>query len=95
MPKRLLPFAAIFLLATVAAVRLAGVTRSPDIPFQIQMIDPGASETAAVADINQDGYLDIISGEYWYGGPSFQKKHKFRDINFTAELLRQFQRSPD
>lgn len=90
MRKRWLPVAAIFLLATVAAVRLAGVTRSPDIRFQIQMIDPGASETAAVADINKDGYLDIISGEYWYGGPSFQKKHKFRDINFTADYSDNF-----
>ena len=29
-------------------------------------IDAGASETAAVADVNRDGRLDIISGEHWY-----------------------------
>ena len=40
--------------------------RPPDIPFRIQMLDGGASETAAVADINKDGRLDIVSGEHWY-----------------------------
>lgn len=44
--------------------------RPPDIPFRIHAIDLGASETAAVADINRDGRLDIVSGEYWYEGPA-------------------------
>ena len=39
-------------------------SRPPDVPFKIQPIDPGASETAAVADVNRDGRLDIISGEH-------------------------------
>ncbi len=43
--------------------------RPPDVPVRIHAIDPGASETAAVADVNRDGRLDIISGEYWYQAP--------------------------
>lgn len=65
-------------------------SRPPDIPFQIQMIDPGASETAAVADINHDGHPDIVSGEYWYEGPTWTKKHKFRDLNFTSNYIDNF-----
>ena len=65
-------------------------SRPPDIPFQIEMIDPGASETAAVADINHDGHLDIVSGEYWYAGPTWKVKHKFRDINYTANYTDNF-----
>ena len=75
--------AAVLVLVVGPGIRLAGVTRSPEIPFKIEMIDPGASETAAVADINRDGHLDIISGDYWYQGPTFQKRHKFRNINYT------------
>src|SRR4029453_1738014 len=66
-------------------------TRSPDIPFKTIMIDNGASETAAVADVNKDGRLEIISGENWYEAPrpgSGQApswtKHKFRELNFTS-----------
>ena len=56
--------------------------RPPDIPFEIRTLDIGASETAAVADINKDGKLDIVSGEYWYEGPTWKKKHQFREVVF-------------
>jgi hypothetical protein len=46
------------------------------------MIDGGASETAAVADINRDGRLDIVSGENWYEGPAWIK-HRFRELSYT------------
>jgi hypothetical protein len=71
-------------------------TRSPDIPFRIRMIDSGASETAAVADVNKDGRLDIISGENWYENPrpgsgqADWTKHKFRDLNYTSNYYDNF-----
>jgi len=68
-------------------------TRSPDIPFRSLLIDNGASETAAVADVNKDGKLDIISGEHWYQAPSWTK-HKFRDLNFTNNYYDNFSDLP-
>ena len=64
--------------------------RPPDLPFRIQMIDGGASETAAVADINHDGRLDILSGENWYEAPAWTK-HRFRDLDFTQQVHRRLQ----
>ena len=52
------PFA-LTLTALIAALLLASAGRPPDIPFRIRMIDSGASETAAVADINHDGCIDV------------------------------------
>jgi hypothetical protein len=66
-----------------------GSPRPPDIPFRIQMIDGGASETAAVADINHDGRLDIVSGENWYEAPAWTK-HRFRDLDFTQQYIDDF-----
>jgi hypothetical protein len=40
-------------------------SRPPDIAFRVQMIDPGFSESVAVADFNKDGRLDILSAEHW------------------------------
>ena len=54
----------------VATARPLGAPRPPDIPFRTQMLDGGANETAAVADINRDGRLDIVSGENWYEAPT-------------------------
>jgi hypothetical protein len=61
---------------------------SEEIPFYKHTIDLGQSEAAEVADVNQDGKLDIISGENWYeqttpgeDGPRWIKHH-FRDLPF-------------
>jgi hypothetical protein len=67
----------------------AADSRPPDIPFQIEMIDPGQSESAAVADVNHDGHLDIVSGEYWYEAPSW-KKHQFRQIDYVGNYIDNF-----
>jgi hypothetical protein len=68
-------------------------TRPPDILFERKMIDPGASEPAAVADINGDGKPDIVSGEFWYEGPNWTK-HRFREIQFTNNYVDDFSDLP-
>ena len=70
-------------------VSFAPAPRPPDIPFRIHTIDPGASETVAVADINHDGRLDIVSGEFWYDAPSWTK-HRFRELNFLQQYIDDF-----
>ncbi len=77
----------------VGVLIAASPARSPDIQFRSLMIDNGASETAAVADINKDGRLDIISGENWYEAPSWTK-HRFRELNFTNNYYDNFSDLP-
>lgn len=76
-----------------AALLLAAATwaggRPPEIPFRMQMLDAGANETCALADINRDGRLDIVSGENWYENPSWTKR-RFREINFTNNYVDAF-----
>ena len=69
--------------------------RPPDVPFRMHAIDGGASETAAVADVNRDGRLDIVSGEYWYEAPALDvaKKwipHRFRELGFSNQYIDNF-----
>jgi hypothetical protein len=63
-----------------------GPPRPPDIPFRIHMLDPGAHETAAVADINGNGRLDIVSGDSWYENPTW-RKHTFRELGFANNYI--------
>jgi hypothetical protein len=84
----------------VAFTVFAAPTRSPDIPFRGHLIDNGASETAAVADVNKDGRLDIISGEHWYEASAASStqpvwtKHKFRDLDYTNNYYDNFSDLP-
>jgi hypothetical protein len=64
-------------------------SRPPDIAFTPRALDPGASETAAVGDMNHDGRLDIISGEFWYEAPTWTK-HRFRELGYASGYIDAF-----
>src|SRR5205823_6909310 len=83
----------IILLWAALALGVQVNPRPPEIPFQSHTIDPGAAETAAVADINHDGRLDIVSGENWYEAPTWTK-HRFRDLNFVQQYIDDFSDLP-
>ena len=68
--------AAVLLLLCLGIVPSRGQV-SDEIPFRKHTLDLGRNETCAVADLNGDGRLDIISGESWYEAPSW-RKHRFR-----------------
>jgi hypothetical protein len=80
------------LLLAGAAIALTG-SRSPDIAFRVHAIDPGASETAAVLDVNRDGRLDIVSGDSWYAAPQWTK-HRFRELGFSNNYIDVFSDLP-
>jgi hypothetical protein len=72
---------------------MVGASRPADIAFNVRMIDPGYSESVAVADFNRDGRLDILSAEYWYEAPGWTK-HKIRDIPFNGSYIDNFSDLP-
>lgn len=80
--------------ALAGAYTLVGAQSRPaDVPFSIRMIDAGASETAAFADINNDRRLDIVSGEAWYEAPAWTRR-KIRDINWNGQYVDNFSDLP-
>ena len=38
------------------------------------------SEGAAVADIDGDSHLDVVSGPYWYAGPDFRRRVAYASV---------------
>lgn len=80
-------------LGAFVIVSLAQIPRPPDIPFRIHPLDLGASETAAIADVNRDGRIDIVSGESWYEAPRWTK-HTFRELGFSNNYIDAFSDLP-
>jgi hypothetical protein len=87
----------VFLVA--ACAMLTGAGRPADVPFKKMQLDYGANETAAFADINGDGRLDLVSGENWFEntgpkGGSGWKKHRFRELFFANNYIDAFSDLP-
>lgn len=66
---------------TLAAALLASAAVAKDPPaitWKKTVIDPKfRSEGVAVADVNKDGKLDILVGEFWYEAPDW-KRHEMQ-----------------
>ena len=56
---------------------------SEQIVFDKQKLSISRYESACAADLNNDGNLDIVCGEYWYNGPDFKKVHKMCSLPAT------------
>jgi hypothetical protein len=51
-------------------------------------------EAAGVFDVDNDGRLDIVSGDTWYRGPDFTETFKVRDVARTGTYLNDFATLP-
>ncbi|MGJ5817163.1 FG-GAP repeat domain-containing protein [Paludibaculum fermentans] len=77
------------MLSRLAILAFFFVTRPPEIAFDKSMIDGGAAEPAAFADINGDKRLDIMAGEFWYEAPNWTP-HRFRTLPFLNNYVDDF-----
>ncbi len=48
--------------------------------FERSRIGDTTYEACSVFDVDKNGQLDIVSGEYWFAGPDFLARHKICDI---------------
>lgn len=74
------------LLLSIPLLTLFAGSRPAEVPFKVHTLDLGAAEAADIADINRDGKLDVIAGEFWYEAPSW-KQHRFREVLFTNNYI--------
>jgi hypothetical protein len=50
---------------------------------KIQITDKFWSEGADIGDFNHDGHMDVVSGPFWYEGPTFQRRHQYSPATAT------------
>jgi hypothetical protein len=77
---RLLPLVALAALATTAFVPAVpnGKNAEQEITWKKTVLDTKfRSEGVAIADVNQDGKIDVLNGEYWYEAPDW-KPHELQ-----------------
>lgn len=62
--------------------------------FRKQYVSPERYEAAAVFDVNGDGLPDIVSGEFWYEGPTFRKRHPICRVSVHGDYYDDFSAIP-
>jgi hypothetical protein len=83
----------VILMPTLVIPWLCGVDAQSDMRFTMVQIDGGAAESAAVADFNNDGKLDILSAESWYEAPRWTKR-PIRSIPVSSGYVDSFSDLP-
>jgi hypothetical protein len=66
----------------------------PRIRFERIKISDGPFEAASVCDVDNDGHRDIVSGNYWYAGPDFRQRFKFRSLEPQSGYHDSFHEDP-
>ena len=81
------------LVLALATSALCVVAAQESMRFSMVAIDGGAAESAAVADFNKDGKLDIVSAESWYEAPGWTKR-PIRTIPVSSGYIDSFSDLP-
>jgi len=86
----------VLLLASLSGLLLADSSRleaaeadlTPGgLQFRAQRLVLDNNEGCAVADVNNDGHMDVVAGRHWYEGPEF-RQHPLREIaSFGKDYL--------
>jgi hypothetical protein len=76
------------LLVALCVHGLSDAARADDLHTfkRTQLSDQFWSEGANFGDLNNDGVNDLVSGPWWYEGPSFKKRHEFYPATNTFQL---------
>jgi len=68
-----------------------GPDRKPRIAFLAHRLGTDHAEGISMLDMNGDGFLDLLSGAYWYENPGSQggewKQHQFRTVGIHKEFV--------
>jgi hypothetical protein len=62
------------LTAMLLTALLCVAAAQSEMRFAMRQIDGGAAESVSVADVNNDGKLDIVSAGSWYEAPVWTRK---------------------
>jgi hypothetical protein len=61
-----------------------GRTRIGDVTYEV----------ASVFDVNHDGAMDIVCGEYWFPGPAFAARHRICKVDRVLDYYDEFSSIP-
>ncbi len=76
---------------TLAVCLFVGCSQSHRVVrFEKSRIGNVTYEAASAFDVDKDGHIDIVSGEYWFAGPDFKTQQKICDVSSYEDYYNDF-----
>ncbi|NLR78111.1 FG-GAP repeat domain-containing protein [Chitinophaga eiseniae] len=88
MKNYLAPFLLLFAIDTAVSAQ------SGPVKFTRQVVSAESYESVAVFDVNNDHIPDLVSGAYWYEGPTYFKRHYIGPVKQYGEYWDDFSTIP-
>lgn len=74
----------------IVALTLTLAAPEAGLHFDRTRIGDTTYEACSVFDVDNDGALDIVSGEYWFSGPDFANAYKICDVKPEGDYFDDF-----
>lgn len=74
----------------LTAALLSAAIAAREFAFERLRIGDTTYEACSAFDVNNDGALDIVTGEYWYEGPGFTAKHRICTLRREQDYFDDF-----
>lgn len=74
----------------IIALTLTLAAPGNELQFERSRIGDTTYEACSIFDVDRDGSLDIVSGEYWFPGPDFTVRHKICDVKPEGDYFDDF-----
>ncbi len=78
----------------VLAATVAAPAAEPRLRFERTRIGDVIYETACAFDVDHDGAIDIVSGEFWFAGPTFEQRHRICELKRVDDYYDNFSDYP-
>lgn len=85
--KHALPF-------LLVALPLFAIAQETTVKFKKQVIAYESTESVGVFDVDNDGVLDLVSGSFWYKGPTFLDRFLIGQVKRFGEYYEDFSTIP-
>src|SRR5690606_32704752 len=78
----------------LSILSLTAFSQTQNLRFEKQVIAFESNESVGAFDVDKDGHPDLVSGSYWYKGPTYTVRFLIGQVKRYGEYYEAFSTTP-